>query len=149
MHKAWRETRGVWVFKKRTSPPPPPQEDTQYNIATSASHNYRVFFACRIKPMTCLTPNWLTTKVKPLLSGLLLSGHFPQPGSWFSLFYADVAEIVGNTVGVAYYSLCAEIQTNLSNRHPLIPRRLDKRAFIVFGQSQYLYSMQHRWSSRL
>ena len=36
--------------------------------------------------------------VKPLLSGLLLSGH------WV-LFYDDLAEIVGSTVGVAYYSL--------------------------------------------
>ena len=48
-------------------------------------------------------------RVKPLLSGLLLSGHLPQPGSWFALFYADVAEIVGSMVGVAYYSLCIYI----------------------------------------
>ena len=49
-----------------------------------------------------LENNQLYDTVKPLLSGLLLSKHLPQPGSWFTLFYADIAEIVGNTVGVAY-----------------------------------------------
>ena len=41
--------------------------------------------------------------VEPLRYGPLRYGHLPQPGS---LFYADIAEIVGSTVGVAYYSLC-------------------------------------------
>ena len=43
--------------------------------------------------------------VKPLSYGPLRYGHLPQPGSRFALFYADIAEIVGSTVGVAYYSL--------------------------------------------
>ena len=45
------------------------------------------------------------------------------------ILYGDVAEIVGNAVGVAYYSLCI---TNLSYGHPLIPRRPDKRGLTVY-----------------
>ena len=47
--------------------------------------------------------------VEPLSSGLRLSGYLPQPGSLFSLFYADLAENVGSTVGVAYYSLYTDL----------------------------------------
>ena len=43
--------------------------------------------------------------VEPLSYGPLRYGHLPQPGS----YYADIAEIVGSTVGVAYYSLCIYI----------------------------------------
>ena len=84
--------------------------------------------------------------VKPLLSGLLLSGHLPQsnlsysdscyPGTSLnraadSLYLSiNLAEIVGSTEGVANYSLYIyEIQTNLSYGHPLIPRRPNKRGF--------------------
>ena len=35
--------KGGLAFQETYLPPPPPQEDTQYNIATSASHNYRFF----------------------------------------------------------------------------------------------------------
>ena len=38
-------------------------------------------------------------------------GTLPQPGSRFSLFYADLAEILGSTVGVACYSLYYYIYT--------------------------------------
>ena len=44
--------------------------------------------------------------VEPLRYGPLRYGHLPQLGSRFALFYADIAEIVGSTVGVAYYCLC-------------------------------------------
>ena len=43
---------------------------------------------------------------------------------------------MGSTVDMAYYclrinTLHSEIRTNLSYKHPLIPRRLDKRGFTV------------------
>ena len=45
-------------------------------------------------------------------------------------FFADLAEIAGNTVSVACFSLyISEIRTNPSYGHPLIPRRLDIRRF--------------------
>ena len=57
----------------------------------------------------------------------------PSTGQLILYFYADLPEIVGSTVGMAYYSLYiySEIRTNLSYGHPLIPRRPDKRGFTV------------------
>ena len=51
-------------------------------------------------------PNVLkVVTAKPLLPGLPRYGHLPQPQAAGSLFYADLAETVGSTVGVANYSL--------------------------------------------
>ena len=67
------------------------------------------------------------------LTSLIQTPVSRAPPSIGSLFYADLAEIVGRTVGVAYYTfiLYSEIRTNLSYGHPLIPRCLDKRGFTV------------------
>ena len=68
--------------------------------------------------------------VKPFLSSFPRSGHLPQSGSWFS--YADLADIVGSTGGVANCSpFDMDKSELLAPGHPLIPRHLDKRGFTV------------------
>ena len=76
---------------------------TNINLCSLSLTHSLSYLPSSLFPTFLLTP--LT--VKPLLSGLLLSGHLPQPGT--INFYADIAEIVHNTVGVAYYSLCIYI----------------------------------------
>ena len=54
------------------------------------------------------------------------------PSTAWAADFLYLSEIVDSTVGVAYYNLLySEMRTNLSCRHPLIPRRPDMRGFTI------------------
>ena len=62
----------------------------------------------------------LTILVKPLRYG-----HLPQPGSWFTLFYADVAEIVGCGLCILrYIKLYHNVSIGVCSVSILCARRL-------------------------
>ena len=78
---------------------------------------------------------YLATTVKPLLSGLLLSGtslNWAADSLHFMLTLQKLWAVQWVWPIIAYvFILYSEIRTNLSYGHPLIPRRPDKRGLTV------------------